>query len=140
MAANAPVLLQRSMVEGFPAEGVMSSGQVAALIGELQSCREVIDGIVASRPKRGCGAVRPKPRRRACMSEQKPSSRFQTQVHDNGVAEVVLNRPPVNALNAAGWNASGRRDRRAGRAQPEVRVIVIRAEGRASAPASTSRS
>ena len=46
MAANAPMLLQRSMVEGRPAEGVMSSGQVAALIGRLQSCREVIDGIV----------------------------------------------------------------------------------------------
>ena len=48
MAANAPVLLQRSMVQGKPAEGVMSSGQVAALIGELQSCGEVIDGIVAT--------------------------------------------------------------------------------------------
>lgn len=47
MAANAPMLLQRSMVEGRPAEGVMSAGQVAALIGQLQSCREVIDGIVA---------------------------------------------------------------------------------------------
>ena len=47
MAANAPVLLERAMVQGKPAEGVMSSGQVAALIGELQSCREVIDGIVA---------------------------------------------------------------------------------------------
>ncbi len=47
MAANAPVLLERAMVQGKPAEGVMSSGQVAAVIGELQSCREVIDGIVA---------------------------------------------------------------------------------------------
>ena len=47
MAANAPMLLQRSMVEGKPAEGVMSSGQVAALIGRLDSCKTVIDGIVA---------------------------------------------------------------------------------------------
>ena len=47
MAANAPVLLQRSMVEGKPAEGVMSSGQVAALIGELQSCEQVLQGILA---------------------------------------------------------------------------------------------
>jgi len=46
MAANAPVLLQRSMVEGKPAEGVMSAGQVAALIGRLDSCQEVIEGIV----------------------------------------------------------------------------------------------
>ena len=26
-----------------------------------------------------------------------PSDQFQTQVHHDGVAEVVLNRPPVNA-------------------------------------------
>ena len=47
MAANAPMLLQRSMVDGYPAEGVMSAGQVAALIGSLTSCEEVIHGIVA---------------------------------------------------------------------------------------------
>ena len=34
------------MVEGKPAEGVMSSGQVAALIAKLESCEEVIDGIM----------------------------------------------------------------------------------------------
>lgn len=47
MAANAPMLLQRSMVEGNPAEGVMAAGQVAALIDRLQSCQEVIEGIIA---------------------------------------------------------------------------------------------
>lgn len=47
MAANAPMLLQRSMVDGKPAEGVMSSGQVVALIGQLLSCQQVVDGIVA---------------------------------------------------------------------------------------------
>lgn len=57
------------------------------------------------------------------------TDQFTTQVHENGVAEVVLDRPPVNALNAAGWNAlaatiSGLCER------PDVRVIVIRAEGR----------
>jgi NAD(P)H-dependent flavin oxidoreductase YrpB (nitropropane dioxygenase family) len=46
MAANAPVVIQRSIVEGRPEEGVLPSGQVAAVIGELQSCAEVIDGIV----------------------------------------------------------------------------------------------
>ena len=46
MAANAPILLQKSMVEGKPAEGVMSAGQVAALIGKLDSCEDVIQGIV----------------------------------------------------------------------------------------------
>jgi NAD(P)H-dependent flavin oxidoreductase YrpB (nitropropane dioxygenase family) len=52
MAANAPMLLQRSMVDGNPVEGVMSSGQVAALIGELHSCEEVIQGIVAQARER----------------------------------------------------------------------------------------
>lgn len=47
MAANAPMLLQRSMLEGKPAEGVMSAGQVAALIGRLDSCEQVIAGMVA---------------------------------------------------------------------------------------------
>jgi enoyl-CoA hydratase len=50
-------------------------------------------------------------------------------LHDNGVAEVVLNRPPVNALNAAGWNALAVEIAALGE-RPEVRVIVIRAEGR----------
>jgi NAD(P)H-dependent flavin oxidoreductase YrpB (nitropropane dioxygenase family) len=46
MAANAPMLLQRAMIDGRPAEGVMSAGQVAALIGRVDSCAEVIQGIV----------------------------------------------------------------------------------------------
>ncbi len=46
MAANAPMLLQRSMTDGKPAEGVMSSGQVAALINQLDSCDTVIQGIM----------------------------------------------------------------------------------------------
>lgn len=52
MAANAPMLLQRSMVDGLPAEGVMSAGQVAALIGQLDSCQDVIAGIVAQATER----------------------------------------------------------------------------------------
>jgi hypothetical protein len=47
MAANQPVLLQHSMVEGHPDDGILPSGQVAAAIGELKSCREVIEGIAA---------------------------------------------------------------------------------------------
>jgi NAD(P)H-dependent flavin oxidoreductase YrpB (nitropropane dioxygenase family) len=46
MAANAPMLLQRAMVEGRPEEGVMSAGQAAALIGRIESCQQVIEGIV----------------------------------------------------------------------------------------------
>ncbi len=47
MSANAPVVIQRAMVEGVPDEGLMPSGQVAAMIKELQSCEDVIGGIVA---------------------------------------------------------------------------------------------
>lgn len=45
MAANAPVLIQRAMVEGYPDEGVLPSGQVAAAISQLQSCAAIIEGI-----------------------------------------------------------------------------------------------
>jgi NAD(P)H-dependent flavin oxidoreductase YrpB (nitropropane dioxygenase family) len=46
MAANAPVLIQRAMVEGRPDEGVLPSGQVAAVIDRLPSVAELISGIV----------------------------------------------------------------------------------------------
>ncbi|MDD1959865.1 MAG: nitronate monooxygenase [Pseudomonas capeferrum] len=46
MAANQPVLLQRSMIDGVPDEGILPSGQVAAAIGELKSCQQLIDEIV----------------------------------------------------------------------------------------------
>ncbi|MGD9598409.1 MAG: enoyl-CoA hydratase family protein [Steroidobacteraceae bacterium] len=54
---------------------------------------------------------------------------FTREVHDNGVAELVLNRPPVNALDCAGWNALAVAVAALGE-DPAVRVIVIRAEGR----------
>lgn len=47
----------------------------------------------------------------------------------NGIAEVILNAPPVNALNSAGWFQLARTID-AANAHPETRVIVIRAEGR----------
>ena len=48
---------------------------------------------------------------------------------DGGVAELVINHPPVNALDSAGWHALAARIDELGR-DPAVRVIVIRAEGR----------
>lgn len=47
MAANAPVLIQRAMVEGKPDEGVLPSGQVAAVIDELPSVADLIGSIVS---------------------------------------------------------------------------------------------
>src|SRR6476469_6694042 len=46
-----------------------------------------------------------------------------------GVAEVVVDYPPVNALPVAGWFELGDTVRRLGR-DPAVRVVVLRAEGR----------
>ena len=43
MAANTPVLLRAAMVDGRADLGLMSSGQVAGLIGDLPSCAELIE-------------------------------------------------------------------------------------------------
>ncbi len=56
------------------------------------------------------------------------SAPFKTQVAE-GIAELVIDRPPVNALNDAGWHALADEIERLGDA-PAVNVIVIRAEGR----------
>ncbi len=47
MAANTPVLLRAAMVEGRTDLGLMSSGQVTGLIGDLPSCAELIEAIMA---------------------------------------------------------------------------------------------
>ncbi len=52
MGANAPMVIQKAMVEGRPADGVLPSGQVAGVIGEVLSCEEIIHGIVAEAEKR----------------------------------------------------------------------------------------
>lgn len=57
------------------------------------------------------------------------STPFSSTVHADGVAEVVLDAPPVNALNSAGWYALAAEIEALCR-RAEVRVIVIRAQGR----------
>lgn len=47
LAANTPVLLRASMVEGRTDLGVMASGQVAGVIGDLPSCAELVDRIMS---------------------------------------------------------------------------------------------
>ncbi len=47
MAANTPVLLRAAMVDGRPDLGLMSSGQVTGLIGDLPSCAELIERVMA---------------------------------------------------------------------------------------------
>ena len=51
-----------------------------------------------------------------------------TDVHD-GIAEVVMDNPPVNALTVAGWYELATQVTEAGRRQ-DVGAVVLRAEGR----------
>lgn len=46
MSANAPMIIQKAMVDGQPARGVLPSGQVAGVIDTLLSCEELIQSIV----------------------------------------------------------------------------------------------
>jgi enoyl-CoA hydratase len=52
-----------------------------------------------------------------------------TTLHDDGIAEIVMDNPPVNALTVAGWFGLADALTELGR-DPEVRVVVLRAEGR----------
>jgi enoyl-CoA hydratase len=52
-----------------------------------------------------------------------------SQTVEEGVAEVVMDNPPVNALTVAGWFELAAILRSLG-ADPAVRVVVLRAEGR----------
>jgi NAD(P)H-dependent flavin oxidoreductase YrpB (nitropropane dioxygenase family) len=47
LATDIPVLLRAAMVDGRTDLGLMSSGQVAGLIGDLPSCAELIEAIMA---------------------------------------------------------------------------------------------
>jgi enoyl-CoA hydratase len=52
-----------------------------------------------------------------------------SSVDSSGIAEVVMDHPPVNALTVAGWFHLARTVRDLGE-DPAVRVVVLRAEGR----------
>lgn len=56
------------------------------------------------------------------------STPFTTTISD-GIAEMILNQPPVNAFNSAGWFAIAREIDELG-LNDEVRVILIAAEGK----------
>jgi enoyl-CoA hydratase len=53
---------------------------------------------------------------------------IRTEIHAR-IAEVVIDYPPVNALDSLGWNELARVIATAG-GNPEVRVVLIRAEGK----------
>jgi enoyl-CoA hydratase len=62
------------------------------------------------------------------MTSQEPQPRIRTILAENGVAEVVMNNPPVNAMPVAGWYEIADQVTEAGR-NPGVRAVVLRAEG-----------
>jgi NAD(P)H-dependent flavin oxidoreductase YrpB (nitropropane dioxygenase family) len=47
MAANTPMLLKLSLVDGRTESGVMASGQVVGIIDDLPSCAELVDRIIS---------------------------------------------------------------------------------------------
>ncbi|MFD5569368.1 NAD(P)H-dependent flavin oxidoreductase [Streptomyces cadmiisoli] len=62
LAANTPMLLKASMVDGRTDVGIMASGQVAGVIDDLPSCAELVTGVMAQAeailgklPARDCG-------------------------------------------------------------------------------------
>lgn len=59
MAANAPMIIQKAMVEGRPEQGVLPAGQIAASIDSLPGCAELIATIVAQAEQCLAGLCRP---------------------------------------------------------------------------------
>jgi NAD(P)H-dependent flavin oxidoreductase YrpB (nitropropane dioxygenase family) len=47
MAASAPALIKKALVEGKPDEGVMATGVVGGRITEIPTCKDLVDRIVA---------------------------------------------------------------------------------------------
>lgn len=52
MSANAPMIIQKAMVDGQPAQGVLPSGQVAGVIDELLTCEVLVQSIVIEAQQR----------------------------------------------------------------------------------------
>jgi len=58
-----------------------------------------------------------------------PSAFIRHAVDDSGIAEIVVARPPVNALGIAEWHGLAALLRQLGE-DPAVRVVILAAEGR----------
>lgn len=57
------------------------------------------------------------------------SKPFSLNITDNGIAEMIFNKPPVNAFDSAGWFAIANKIEALGK-NDAVRVIIIAAEGK----------
>lgn len=47
MSANAPMIIQTSMIDGRPDQGVLPSGQVAGVISDVKSCEQIIQSVMS---------------------------------------------------------------------------------------------
>jgi enoyl-CoA hydratase len=63
------------------------------------------------------------------VSSAEPAPVVRTELAGNGVAEIIMNNPPVNAMPVAGWFEIAGQVTEAGR-NPEARAVILRAEGR----------
>jgi enoyl-CoA hydratase len=63
------------------------------------------------------------------VSSPEPVPMVRTELTGNGVTEIIMNNPPVNAMPVAGWFEIAGQVTDAGR-NPEVRAVILRAEGR----------
>ncbi len=63
------------------------------------------------------------------MSSEGPVPMVRTEPAGDGIAEIIMNNPPVNALPAAGWFDVARQVAAAG-GDPGTRAVILRAEGR----------
>ena len=63
------------------------------------------------------------------MQLESLSSAFSVFLEPNGVAELVISQPPVNALDSAQWLALARQIEAIG-AHEQARVLIIRSEGK----------
>jgi NAD(P)H-dependent flavin oxidoreductase YrpB (nitropropane dioxygenase family) len=52
MAATAPMLIQKAIVEGKPDEGLMATGVIGGVITSMPTCKEIIEQIVAEARQR----------------------------------------------------------------------------------------
>ncbi|WP_372798169.1 enoyl-CoA hydratase-related protein, partial [Litorivivens sp.] len=57
------------------------------------------------------------------------SKPFSLTISDTGIAEMIFNKPPVNAFDSAGWFAIANEIEALGK-NDQVRVIIIAAEGK----------
>ena len=108
--------------------GYLPSGSVAGVIDDRPSCAE----LDRAHPRRGRtnpeGALAAPAPGLSRAEEPGGPMAIRTEESD-GVAEVIIDNPPVNALSSAGWFELADTVKREG-SRSDVHCLVIRAEGR----------